>query len=178
MNKLSISALVAVGVLFSFAAIAQSVKSIVAASNGVEITVYSDEFANRFEYSAPSIKLNDGFALVATVKKAGVVPPAHITGAMVYSGEWRHYNSAIFRGGDAAEFTVTDRKVGRCSSYRYSGPSCTLSEGFRIELAPSDIQKHAQNGILAIQIRAQDTSTAIIEVPVSYIDAVNEVAAR
>lgn len=162
----------------SSAAEAQSVKSTVTASNGVAVTVYADEFANRYEYTAPSITAGDGFVLVATVKKAGVAPPPHLTGAFIYSGEWRRYNSAIFRGGSPAKFIEESRNVGRCSSSRYSRPSCTLTESFKIELTPTDIAKHAENGKVAIQVRAQDTSTTIIEVPVAYIDAVNEVAKR
>lgn len=45
-------------------------------------------------------------------------------------------------------------------------------------LTPEDIKKHTQAGILAIQIRAQDTTTAIVEIPTSYLDAVEEVAKR
>ena len=54
-------------------------KSQVRASNGVVIDVHSDSFAERYEYSAPSVKFSEegssleSFALVAAVKKAGVI---------------------------------------------------------------------------------------------------------
>lgn len=171
----------AVAVIAAAAAVpadAQAVKSTVTASNGVPVTVYSDDFANRYEYSAPSVNAGDAFVLVATVKKGGVAPPAELTGAFIYSGEWRRYSSALFKGGDPAKFIEAGREVGRCTSSRYSRPSCTLTESFKIELTPAEVKKHAVDGKLAVQVRAQDTSATIIEVPVSYIDAVNEVAGR
>lgn len=176
MMKLVLAATVALAT--ASPAYAQAVKSTVTASNGVEVTVYSDEFANRYEYSAPSIKSGDGLILVATIKKGGVAPPPHLTGFFIYSGEWRRYNAAIFKGGDTANFIEAGRDVGSCRSSRYSRGSCTLTENFKIELTPEDVKKHGQDGKLAIQIRAQDTSTTIFEVPVAYIDAVNEVAKR
>ena len=157
---------------------AQSVKSTVTASNGVQVTVYSDEFANRYEYSAPSVDLTDGFVLVASIKKGGVATPVYLTGTLIYSGEWRRYNSALFRGGDPAKFIEAGREVGRCQASRYSRASCTLSEGFKIQITPAEISKYAQNGVLAIQIRAQDTSTVMLQIPVSYFDAVAEVSKR
>lgn len=168
----------AVTVLCAGHANAQAVKSTVTASNGVEVTVYSDDFANRYEYSAPSIDLPDGFVLVAAIKKAGVVSGPELTGSFIYSGEWRRYNSALYKGGDQAAFVEAGRDVGRCTSSRYSRPSCTLRESFKIGLTAEDIKKHAQDGILAIQVRAQDTTTALMSVPVSYISAINEVAGK
>lgn len=170
--------MVTIALAAASSAYAQAVKSIVTASNGVEITVYSDEFANRYEYSSPLIRAADGFVMVATVKKGGVAPPPHLSGFFVYSGEWRRYNAAIFKGGDTVNFIETGRDVGRCSSSRYSRPSCTLTENFKIELTPQDVKNHGHDGTLAIQVRAQDTSTTIFEVPVAYINAVNEVAKR
>jgi len=156
----------------------QAVKSTITASNGIAISVYSDEFANRYEYSAPKIDIPDGFVLVGAIKKGGVANPPTLQGAFIYSGEWRRYSSALFRGGDRAAFVALERNVGRCSSSRYSRPSCTLTEEFRIDLSTDDIRKHSEGGVVAIQVRADDTTTAIIEVPVAYIDAVNEVEAR
>lgn len=178
MRKILLSALLVIGIHFSATAFAQSVKSVVASSNGVDVTVYSDDFAQRYEYTAPSISMAEGFVLVAAIKKAGSITPAYATGTIMYSGEWRRYTNAIFRGGDPAKFTVTDRNVGRCSSSRYSRPSCTLSEGFDISFTAADVKKYSQDGILAIQLRAQDTSTVLVNIPVSYIDAVNEAVGR
>lgn len=157
---------------------AQATKSVVVASNGIEVTVYSDEFANRYEYSAPAIEADDGTILVATVKKGGVAPPPHLTGFFIYSGEWRRYSTAIFRGGDVADFVETGRDVGRCYSSRYSRTSCTLTESFKISLSSEQARKYGQDGSIALQVRAQDTSTTIFEVPTAYIEAVSEVAAR
>lgn len=178
MRRLLLWCMVASSTVASAPAIAQGVASTSVASNGVQVDVYSDDFANRYEYSAPVVKIEDGFLLVATVKKGGVAPDPHITGTMMYSGDWRRYETALFRGGEVAKFTSTGRNVGRCSSSRYSRPSCSLNEGFRVDISAEDIKKHAQNGILAIQLRAQDTSTAIFEIPVSYFEAVKEVSKK
>lgn len=155
---------------------AQAVKSTTTASNGVEVTIYSDEFANRYEYTAPSIKIDDGFVMVGTVKAGGTAAAANLSGAFVYAGEWRRYNSALFKGGDPAKFIEAGRNVGQCHSSRYSRPSCTLNESFKIEITPAELNKHAVDGKIAVQVRAQDTTATIIEVPIAYIDAVNEVA--
>lgn len=157
-------------------AAAQAVKSTVTASNGVEVTVYSDDFADRKEYTSPYVKQADGQLMAATVRTKGITRPIELTGFFIYSGEWRRYASALFKGGDAAEFKSTGRDVGRCSSSRYSRPSCTLTESFNIALTPADIIKHGEGGTVAIQIRAEDTSTAIFEVPVSYLKAIAEIA--
>lgn len=160
---------------------AQSVKSTVVASNGVEVTVHSDEFANRYEYAAPPITLPEGFALIGRVDRGETKGAVDLVGAFVYNGEWRYYNSALYRGGDPAEFTSTGRNVGRCSAgrSRYSRSSCTLTERFRIDFSDDDIASHTQDGHIAIQVRAtQSTDTVIISVPTSYIEAVNEVSSR
>jgi hypothetical protein len=161
-----------------FSAQAEAVKSTVTASNGVDVSVYSEDFANRYEYSAPSIKADDATVLVATIKKGGVAPAPHLSGFVMYSGEWRRYNSALFKGGDPATFVEAGKDVGSCRSSRYSRPSCTLTESFNITLTPAEIKKHSENGRVSIQIRAQDTSSTIIDVPVSYLDAVTEVSKR
>lgn len=153
-------------------------KSEVTASNGVAVTVYSDEFANRYEYSAPSIEFKEdgessgSFALVAKISKGGAIGDAYVTGAVYYSGDWHRYASAVFRGGDTVKFTSTSRDVLSC---RYG---CSYSEGFRLDISKDEIAKHASDGVLAVQLRAQSSDTAIIQIPVSYFDAVNEVAKR
>lgn len=157
-------------------AYAQSVKSEVTASNGVQVTVYSDDFADRKEFSSPWIDSGDGKLMVATVRKAGTSQPIVLSGFFVYSGEWRRYSSALFKGGDPAKFTSEGRNVGRCSSSRYSRPSCTLNESFSIALTAADIKKHGATGTIAVQVRADDTSTAVFEIPVAYIKAVAELA--
>lgn len=155
---------------------AQAVKSIVTASNGIEVTVYSDDFANRKEFTAPYIKVPDGQITVATTNKGDAKGVIGLTGFFVYSGEWRRYSNALFKGGDVAKFTSTGRNVGRCSSSRYSRPSCTLSESFVIDLTPAEIRAHDAGGMIAVQVRADDTSTAVFEVPMAYFKAIAEVA--
>lgn len=169
----------AAAVMIVSPACAQAVRSEVVASNGVTVTVYADEFANRYEYSAPSIDVQDGFALVSKVDRGDTKGPIYLGGSFLYSGEWRYYDSALFRGGDAAEFTSTGREVGRCSSSRYSRPSCSLREGFRIDFTAEDVANRAQDGQLGVQIRAGRSAQAVlVSIPVSYIEAVREVSSR
>ena len=145
----------------------QAVKSTVAAANGVVVDVYSDDFAARKEFTSPEVKAGDGQIMAS---------PIELSGFFVYSGEWRRYSNAVFKGGDVANFISTGRDVGRCSSSRYSRPSCTLSESFKIALTPADIRSHNIDGVVAIQIRADDTSAVIFEVPMAYFTAVADVA--
>lgn len=154
---------------------AQMVKSHVTASNGVVVDVNSDSFAGRAEYSAPNIDFKSeqgasGLALVAKVKRGGTLGTLNVQGFLMYSGEWRFFKSAVFKGGDPVKYTRTDGKVGSC---RYG---CTLTVSFQMEFTPAQLTAHAENGILAIQIRATSGDTAIVNLPISYLVAVNEVA--
>lgn len=154
---------------------AQMIKSEVTASNGVVIDRNADDFAQRFEYSAPTIDFKSqngatGAAFVAKIRKGGALGNLNIQGFIMYSGEWRMFKSAVFRGGDAVNYTRTSGNVGSC---RYG---CSLTENFSIDLTPAQIAKYAENGQIAVQIRSEATDTAILNIPVSYINAVNEVA--
>lgn len=159
-------------------ATAQAVRSQVHASNGILVDVYADEFAGRYEYSAPTIDFADGFALVAAVVRPGKDGEVGLQGSFSYRGDWRYYSSALFRGGDPVTYIEGSRDVGSCSGSRYGG-GCRLSEGFFIEFTPEEVEKHAQNGTLDIQVRAQRAgATAMISVPVTYIEAVREVSTQ
>lgn len=161
---------------FAAPAAAQSVESEIKASNGVVIELNADDFANRYEYTTPTIKLPQGFAFVAKIDRPGSTRGLHISGGFVYSGEWRRYSSALYRGGVAADFQSTDRDVVSCRGSRDSG--CILSETFRIELPQSAIDKYSANGSLDIQVRAQDASSVMISIPMEHIEAIKEVMAQ
>jgi hypothetical protein len=156
------------------AANAQMVKSQITASNGIRVDLNSDDFANRYEYSAPVIDVSgspSGFVLVGKVKNKGILGGMTLQGAIMYGGDWHYYSSAVYRGGDPVDYKTTSRKVMSC---RYS---CTFMEGFMIDLTPKDVISHAENGMLAIQIRAQASADVfMLQIPTTYIDAVNEVA--
>jgi hypothetical protein len=163
--------------LMASPAVAQMVKSKVTASNGVQVDVAVDDFAGRAEYSAPVVEFTpatgggSGIALVAKVRRSGALSPAGVQGFIMYSGEWQYYGTAVFKGGDPVSYTRLGGDVGSC---RYR---CTLTERYTIEVSAADIKKHAENGILPIQIRASKTgNTALLQIPTSYFDAVNEVA--
>jgi hypothetical protein len=51
-----------------------------------------------------------------------------------------------------------------------------FSEWFIFDITPEQVAKYAENGNPSVQIRSEATTTAIITVPVSYFDAVGEVA--
>ena len=171
LRLIAVSAIVAI----SAPAAAQSVKSQIVATNGVKVDVATDEFAGRVEYVAPTIDFKTerggtGAVFVARIKKSGTVGPLLIQGFVMYSGDWRYYTKAVFRGGDPVDFTRTGGKVGSC---RYG---CSLSEDFAVKLSPEEVKKHAVDGQLDIQIRSNGGETAIFTIPASYMDAVNEVA--
>jgi len=171
-----VAALAAFVVSLPADASAQSLRSEVTTSNGVVVTVHSDEFANRYEYSAPQVRIDDGLVLVGRLIRADTIEPVHIEGAFIYysAGDWRYYDSALFRGGDPAEFISAGRDVGGCI------PSlCIYTERFRINLTPEDVATRGVDGKVAIQIRSGPTmATVLLEVPTSHFDAVMEVSAR
>lgn len=149
----------------------------ITAKNGVKISLHVDQFADRYEYSAPSIDFKlpngggHGFVLVAAIKHAGNVTGPLIEGNVYYESDWRRYYQAIFKGGAAASFTNTDRSVVICD-----GGNCTLSEGFRIEPTEQEIHKYASDGVLAIQVRSQNADAFILRIPVTYLDAIKVVS--
>jgi len=154
---------------------AAMVASSVTAANGVVVHVQSDDFANRYEYTAPLVKLdsdNYSFFLVAAIKQKGVNPDVFITGTLFYSGDWRYYDSAVFRGGAPAHYLPTDRKVVGCSG------GCSFQEGFQINLTAKDISDHTANGLLEVEIRARSSDSVQLNIPVSYIDAVKQVSSQ
>jgi hypothetical protein len=165
-------------ILIPIGAQAQSVESHLTASNGVEVTLHSDDFADRYEYTGPTIFfMAEGtglrsFALVARIREGGVLSPLQIIGSIYYEGDWRRYSRAIFRGGDPADFSEAGREVVTCRG------GCSYREGFQITLFAEDVTAHSENGYVLIQVRAAASpDTALIQIPISQIDAVNEIAA-
>lgn len=145
------------------------------ASNGVEISVSSDEFADRYEYTAPAIKFgttstDNGVIFLGRVKTSGILAPVTVQGLIMYKGEWRRYSTAIFRGGKEANLTRTSRDVVTCSS-----KPCVLSEQYMIDITPEQIKKYTVNGKLEIQLQSQGTNIFMIEVPENYVQALLEV---
>ena len=168
----------ALALMSALPAAAQMVETSVKASNGVSVSVNTDEFAGRYEYASPKIDLVDGYALVAAVKTGTADTGVIVMGGFVYSGDWRFYDSAVFRGGAEAEYLEAGRTVGRCSASRYSN-GCTLNEGFRVVLTPEQIQQYGNDGVVAVQIRSRrTTNVAMLQIPIAYLDAVREVSAR
>jgi hypothetical protein len=172
-------------VLAACAALATTVPSGVAAaetkmtaSNGVVIDVNGDDFSNRYEYSAPSAKPDDGegFFLVAAIDKNGTKTGVMATGSIYYNGEWRFYDQALFRGGESAPGVFGDREVVSCRGSRYS-QGCSLREGFQINLTDALVQKHAVNGNVQVQLRAKGLYPVMITIPISYYTAVKEALA-
>jgi hypothetical protein len=145
------------------------------APNGVIVSVNTDDFAGRREFSSPFVKFTPdggglGEAMVGEVFNAGKLLGLTVQGVVAYSGDWRFYDSAIFKGGEPAKFHRTSSDVGSCSY------GCSLSEDFIIDITPEEAKAHAENGAVAIQIRGRPGATAIISVPLSYFDAVQAVA--
>lgn len=160
-------------VAFASQANAEAVKSMLTASNGVEVTVYSDDFEGRYEFTAPAVRVGEiggtsAVALVARVLKTNVDTGTHVTGFVSYSGSWKFFEGAVFKGGEKVDFTRTDGKVGSC---RYG---CSLTESFNMKITPAQLSKYAENGMVPVQIRARSTDTILLSLPVSYFQAMNE----
>jgi hypothetical protein len=154
---------------------AEPVRSEVLASDTTKVTVYSDEFADRYEYTGPSVAVlardrTEGMVMVARKRAGGVSTPIYVTGFVMYPRDWRHYSTAVLRGGAALDFEKTGSDV---NCYR---SSCTLTESFRFQITPEQIAAHAVDGKISIQVRAQSTDTLMIHIPVNHFTAVEEVS--
>lgn len=139
---------------------------------GVDVTIHSDSFSGRTEYSAPSIPLTGdvkGFVMVVRVKEPTGTSDIALGGHAFYMDEWRHYKRAVFRGGAPADFSPNGRNVVSCSSR-----PCTLSEGFLITLKREDLKKYVEGDILPIQVRSERSNTFTIHIPVAHIRAIQE----
>lgn len=157
-------------------AVAQSVKSQVAASNGILVTVHSDDFANRYEYTGPDVAPADGYAFVARIDSGGERGRVKVIGAVYYRGDWRFYDRALLRGGEDVAYQEGGRDVVSCRASRYSG--CSVAERYTLSLTPEQIEKHAVSGILEVQLRSRSATTEMLRIPVDHFAAVNEVADR
>lgn len=154
---------------------AQGREAKVVAANGVEVSVWADEFSGRYEFAAPAIEAGDGFVFVSRVDETGVVGSVRLTGGFVYMGDWRYYNRALFRGGEEAEFIERGRDVGSCRAR--SG--CSLNESFAVLVRASDLERYSRDGRIDVQVRAREAGAeTVFSVPVSHFEAVQEVASR
>ena len=146
------------------------------ASNGVKVSVRSDDFANRHEYTAPIIRFgsdtqDNGVVFLARIRDSSGWSQFVVQGIIYYRDDWRRYSSAVFRGGEPANFEVSRRNIVSCR-----GTPCLLSEVYSIILTSDQISKYTENGNLQIQIRANNSRPFIIEIPAIYFEALNEVA--
>ncbi|MXP41287.1 hypothetical protein GRI75_06490 [Altererythrobacter soli] len=157
------------------AATGRTVEPEVHASNGVPVTISADDAAQRYEYTAPAIMLSDnrGFFFVAAVDHGGAKTPVLVSGTLMYRGGWRFYDQAFLPDGEELPGKFDGRHAFSCASAQ----GCMRSENFQVAPTAAQIQKHAENGILPIQLRAGSLNPVVIHVPVSYFDAVREVLA-
>ncbi len=146
------------------------------ASNGVIVNMDIDSFANEYSYSSPSVNIDPTTYAFVLRSDGRVTIPSLISGASVYrSSHWRFYNSAIIRGGTQVTFVSTLREVQSCSSRM---GDCLYVEGFRIRMTPAQLAQATSNGMVEVQLRAQNGPTLFYRIPVSHFEAVNEVANR
>lgn len=171
-NKIALAACLLVAAPLT----AESVKGSMTASNGLTLTTYIDDFAGRAEYSSPPMKFKmdtgymESIAFVSRTKQNGEWTPVQLIVLAAYRGDWRFYDSAIFRGGEKAEFLSVDRKVLSCSGSRYGG-ACSHSESMYITVTPEQLSKYGENGMLPIQIRGRAAGGNVVQVPVAHFEA-------
>ncbi len=163
---------VAAALVMSLPANAASTKQQATAPNGVVLTVYADDFADNYEYSSPDVDIpgTQGKAWVSRTKKQGTWSEEKLVAYISYRGDWRYFNGAILRGGEALTTIEGGRDVVSCANSRY-GSGCLLSEVLLIEVTPDQIARHAVDGKLALQLSASRGSDIVLEVPVSYFEA-------
>lgn len=159
-------------------------KTMVTASNGVQVHVKIDEFNEKSEYTSQEIGFgndvitswNRSFFLVAVHKKSGAsATDLFVQGAAVYKDDWHNYDTATYRGGDPVDIDFGPHDVLSCAG----GGKCLLAEMFTIRFKDNDIEKHTRNGTVDIKLGSSSTSQEpILKIPVEVIDAVREVANR
>jgi hypothetical protein len=160
-------------------ATAESVKGKQLAANGVELETYIDDFAGKAEYDGPTIKFKlpeqylDSIAFVSRTKKGGTWGPTQLVVMMYYRGDWRFYNSAVFKGGEQAQVIEAGRDVLSCSGSRYGG--CSHSEALYVTVTPEQLAKYAENGQLQVQVGGKAASGTVVTVPVAHFEALNAI---
>jgi len=148
------------------------------ASNGLVVSVSADDFRPNKDVSAPVIR--DGKAGVSYIYAVRKLPSGSslhlLQGLISYSGDWRFYDRAYLKGGEAAEFNSLDRKVGYCGRY---SRGCSLSETFMVRFTDEQVAAAKAAGALAVQVGSPSAGVAIVlTVPLTHLDAVDEVANR
>ncbi|WP_395444027.1 hypothetical protein [Caulobacter sp. UC70_42] len=150
----------------------------VTASNGVKVSVNADQFAARTAYTSPKAifqaegeKIQDSEAFAAKVRNADDMSALTIQGRIRYANRWRYYRNAVFKGGDPAPVEITGRDVATCMT-----STCIFNERFVIDITPEQIAKYAEGGNLSVQFRSETGQVAVMTIPVSYLEAVQEVA--
>ncbi|MBU1286147.1 MAG: hypothetical protein KJ871_00325 [Alphaproteobacteria bacterium] len=153
---------------------AEPVESNQTAQNGVNIKVYTDEFADRQEYNAPSVAFKvDEFpveskVLFYRIREGGKLSPIVVNFMVIYPGDWSRYDKVVFKGGEEAEFHEIERKVMDCSM-----SECVYMERFAIGITPNQITKYSEDGEIKVQIRALDSKSTIISLPTANFEALN-----
>lgn len=155
---------------------AQMIKSEQTAPNGMVVSVDSDDFSGRSEYTAPTIRFGDGsFAFVASIHENGETRGPFIVGTVYYKARsWYRYNQAILKGGEKVNATFGDRDVVSCRGSRYSG--CSYREGFQITLNPDQRKRLQENGSLVIQLKGAPGSEVILTVTNAHFEALEAIA--
>lgn len=177
MSRMITRILIASALLIPVPALSQAERSEIEAANGRIVVQYSDDFANRHEYSVDLGKpradnITIGSAILLVVRKGDEFAGPAIQGQVYYDGDWRYYHSAVFEGGDSATYVRAGSDVGSCS--RYGG--CSKVEDFTILFTPEEIEKHSASGVLRIQVRAKDSNVFFIDVPQEAIEALLQVS--
>lgn len=177
MRTLLVGVALAIGVMTG-PALAGGQQSISTASNGVPVNVETVAAAAQYEYSSPPVDLSlskaeRGFVIAYRGKRAGTLYELQLLSAFFYPGAWRHYRAATFDDGAPARIGIGGHGADTCP-----GGPCTVNDEISINLSPTEIAAHARNGELRVQISAADGKTQMLRIPLTYLEAVNEVAGR
>lgn len=156
---------------------AQRARQTVIASNGIEVSLYGDEFDAHREFGGPPIRDGDA-TYFASVVRPNTGPLRFAIGAIVSyrAPRWRFYDGASFRGGEAASFMSAGREVLSCRGSRYGG--CSYMESFQIEITQSQLDQYGQGGVLTLKVGSHGTDEIMLNVPLDHFTAAREVAMR
>ena len=146
------------------------------ASNGVIVVIQYVEAARRIEYYSPDIETPIGTIYISRQDINTVDGELRISGVSTYRRPWRLYDRAVFDDGTSAGYIDGPNEVGGdCQS----PAGCIANEYFSVSITPSEIAQHARAGHLNFELKSsRSQDVARFTVPVSYFDAITELAER
>jgi hypothetical protein len=142
-------------------------------SNGVLVTIDSDEFRPFVDYTPPAFEDGENRYVFVIRKKASGDIVYMVQGSIRYRDEWRRYDRAYLPGGEPVEFVASNRDVVSCGD-RYS--PCLHSESYQLKFTQEQLASGVAGGALRVQVSGSGGGEFIVHLPGDEVLATAEVA--